>query len=86
MYSAHLLPALRLSQIVHLFRGQALIQIVAALSIQNFGWDPCIQSDEYRQMEAEMPKTQKKTVSHFWVLGRITSNLPIRQVCLQVFL
>ncbi|OBS66128.1 hypothetical protein A6R68_05331 [Neotoma lepida] len=56
MHSAHLLPALRLSQLVHLFRGQTLSQIMAPLSIQNFGWDPCIQPDDYEQMDAEMPE------------------------------
>ncbi|KAK7804613.1 hypothetical protein U0070_003784, partial [Myodes glareolus] len=81
--SVHLLLALRLSQPVHLFRGQSLSQIVA-LSTQNFDWGACIQPDEYEQTYAKMPKSRENTIPHHsWVLGTSIPKLPIRQASFQ---
>ncbi|XP_052039601.1 inosine triphosphate pyrophosphatase isoform X1 [Apodemus sylvaticus] len=52
------------SQPVLLFRGQTSGQIVAPRGSRDFGWDPCFQPDGYEQTYAEMPKSEKNTISH----------------------
>lgn len=52
------------SQPVLLFRGQTSGQIVMPRGSRDFGWDPCFQPDGYEQTYAEMPKSEKNTISH----------------------